>query len=52
MLVLTTHPHVSGHRSRAMQLEKRITEMKAKPGVWFATLEQIANVIKSANPSH
>ncbi len=52
MVVLTTHPHVSGHRSRAMQLEKLITYMKSKPGVWFATLEQIANVIKSANPSH
>jgi len=46
MVVLTTHPHVSGHRSRLMQLEKLITYMKSKPGVWFATLEQIANVVK------
>jgi peptidoglycan-N-acetylglucosamine deacetylase len=46
MVVLTTHPHVSGHRSRLMQLEKMITYMKSKPGVWFATLEQIANVVK------
>ena len=52
LVVLTTHPHVSGHRSRAMQLEKLVSYMKSKPGVWFATLEQIANAVKSANPSH
>jgi peptidoglycan-N-acetylglucosamine deacetylase len=46
MLLLTTHPHVSGHRSRVMQLEKLITYMKSKPGVWFATVEQIANAVK------
>ena len=46
MLLLTTHPHVSGHRSRLMQLEKLVTYMKSKPGVWFATLEQIANAVK------
>jgi peptidoglycan/xylan/chitin deacetylase (PgdA/CDA1 family) len=48
MLVLTTHPHVSGHRSRIAQLERLITYMKSKPGVWFATLEQIANTVKVA----
>jgi peptidoglycan/xylan/chitin deacetylase (PgdA/CDA1 family) len=52
LLVLTTHPHVSGHRSRAMQLDKLITYMKSKPGVWFGTLEQIANAVKSPNSSH
>jgi peptidoglycan-N-acetylglucosamine deacetylase len=52
LVVLTTHPHVSGHRSRAMQLEKLITYMKSKPGVWFGTLEQIANAVKSAPASH
>jgi len=49
MMVLTTHPHVSGHRSRVAQLERLIVYMKSKPGVWFATLEQIANFVKSAN---
>src|SRR5262245_1759706 len=49
MMVLTTHPHVSGHRSRVAQLEKLIIYMKSKPGVWFVTLEQIANYVKSAN---
>lgn len=49
MMVLTTHPHVSGHRSRVVQLEKLIVYMKSKPGVWFATLEQIAGFVKTAN---
>jgi peptidoglycan/xylan/chitin deacetylase (PgdA/CDA1 family) len=47
MLVLTTHPHVIGHRSRAAQLDKLISYMKAKPGVWFATHEQIALAVKA-----
>ena len=46
MLMLTMHPHVSGRRSRVVELEKLITYMKAKPGVWFATAEQIANYVK------
>ena len=49
MVVLTTHPHVSGHRSRVAQIEKLITYMKGKPGVWFATLEQIAEAVKTGN---
>jgi len=49
LMVLTTHPHVSGHRSRVAQLEKLIVYMKSKPGVWFATLEQIATAVKTAN---
>jgi peptidoglycan/xylan/chitin deacetylase (PgdA/CDA1 family) len=51
MVVLTTHPHISGHRSRLLQLEKLVTYMKSKPGVWFATLEQIANVVRPAGAS-
>jgi peptidoglycan/xylan/chitin deacetylase (PgdA/CDA1 family) len=47
MVVLTTHPHVSGHRSRVAQIEKLIAYMKGKPGVWFATLEQIAGAVKT-----
>jgi peptidoglycan/xylan/chitin deacetylase (PgdA/CDA1 family) len=46
MVVITLHPHVSGHRSRLAQLDRLVTYMKSKPGVWFATLEQIANVVK------
>ena len=46
MLMLTMHPHISGRRSRVVELEKLITYMKSKPGVWFATAEQIANYVK------
>jgi peptidoglycan/xylan/chitin deacetylase (PgdA/CDA1 family) len=46
MVILTLHPHVSGHRSRLAQIERLVTYMKSKPGVWFATLEQIARVVK------
>jgi peptidoglycan/xylan/chitin deacetylase (PgdA/CDA1 family) len=46
MVVVTLHPHVSGHRSRIAQLERLVTYMKARPGVWFATLEQIARAVK------
>lgn len=52
MVVLTTHPHVSGHRSRVMQIEKLITYMKSKPGVWFGTLEQVANAVKAGEKTH
>ena len=47
LYVLTMHPHYSGHRSRALWLDKLITYMKSKPGVWFATHEEIANYLKS-----
>jgi peptidoglycan/xylan/chitin deacetylase (PgdA/CDA1 family) len=42
LFLLTMHPFVSGHRSRIAQVEKLIAYMKTKPGVWFATCEQIA----------
>lgn len=47
LMVLTMHPHVVGHRSRIVELEKLVAYMKTKPGVWFATAEQIANYVKS-----
>ena len=46
MFMLTMHPHVVGRRSRIVELEKLITYMKSKPGVWFATGEQIATYVK------
>ena len=53
MFILTMHPHITGHRSRIVQLDKLITYMKSKPGVWFATLEQAAGYVKSSgtNPA-
>ena len=46
MFMLTMHPHVIGHRSRAVHLDRLIEYMKSKPGVWFATAEQIATYIR------
>lgn len=48
LFVLTMHPHISGHRSRVAALEKLILHMKSKPGVWFATEEQIAEYLKKS----
>ena len=42
MFLLTMHPFVTGHRSRLASLERLIAHMKSKPGVWFATHEQVA----------
>jgi peptidoglycan/xylan/chitin deacetylase (PgdA/CDA1 family) len=47
LFVLTTHPHVIGHRSRAAQLDKLIGYIKSRPGAWIATMEQIALAIKA-----
>jgi peptidoglycan/xylan/chitin deacetylase (PgdA/CDA1 family) len=46
LYLLTMHPHMIGHRSRAAMLERLIQYMKKKPGVWFATHEQIATHVK------
>lgn len=46
MLMLTFHPHIVGRRSRMVHLETLVAYMKSKPGVWFATAEQIANYVK------
>jgi peptidoglycan/xylan/chitin deacetylase (PgdA/CDA1 family) len=35
--VLTMHPHIIGHRSRIMILERLIEHIKTKPNVWFGT---------------
>jgi peptidoglycan-N-acetylglucosamine deacetylase len=44
------HPQVVGHRSRIVELEKLVAYMKTRPGVWFATAEQIAKYLKEQNP--
>jgi peptidoglycan/xylan/chitin deacetylase (PgdA/CDA1 family) len=46
LFILTMHPHVTGHRSRIAGLEKLIVHMKSRPGVWFATHEQVARYVK------
>jgi peptidoglycan/xylan/chitin deacetylase (PgdA/CDA1 family) len=46
MFVLTLHPYLSGHRAPVKHLDQFISYMKSKPGVWFATCEQIARYVK------
>ncbi len=46
IVTIMLHPHVSGHRSRIAQVEKFIAYMKSKPGVWFATMGQVATYVK------
>jgi peptidoglycan/xylan/chitin deacetylase (PgdA/CDA1 family) len=45
MFILTMHPHVIGHRSRVAMLERLIRHMRSRPGVWFATHEEIAKFV-------
>jgi peptidoglycan-N-acetylglucosamine deacetylase len=40
--VLTMHPYISGRASRVDGLEHLIRAMRAEPGVWFATAQQVA----------
>ena len=47
MVVLTTHPHVVGHSIANSTPRSTITYMKSKPGVWFATVEQIARAAQA-----
>ena len=46
LFVLTLHPHVVGMRSRIIYLDRLLRYMEGKPGVWFATGEQIARYVK------
>jgi peptidoglycan/xylan/chitin deacetylase (PgdA/CDA1 family) len=46
LFVLTLHPHVVGMRSRIIYLDRLVHHIKRKPGVWFATGEQIARYVK------
>lgn len=46
LFVLTLHPHVVGMRSRIIYLDRLVHYMKGRPGVWFATGEQIARFVK------
>jgi peptidoglycan/xylan/chitin deacetylase (PgdA/CDA1 family) len=46
MFILTLHPYLSGHRAPMKHLEEFVVYMKSKPGVWFATCQQIAEYVK------
>jgi peptidoglycan/xylan/chitin deacetylase (PgdA/CDA1 family) len=47
LFVLTLHPYLSGHRAPMRHLDQFVAYMKSKPGVWFATGEQVATYLKS-----
>ena len=47
MFILTMHPHVIGHRSRVAMLERLVRYMRSRPGVWFATHEELARFVSS-----
>lgn len=47
LFVLTMHPHVTGHRSRIVALQRLLDYMQSKRGVWFATLDDVAIYVKS-----
>ena len=48
MMMLAMHPHLIGRRSRIVHLDRLIAYMKSKPGVWFASAEQVASYVKEA----
>ena len=45
MFLLTTHPHIIGHRSRIIILEDLIEHILTKGDVWFANHQQIAEYV-------
>ena len=46
MFLLTMHPQIIGHRSRIVMLEELIQYMQGRPGVWFASHENVARHAK------
>lgn len=46
LFILTMHPHIIGHRARIAMLDRLVTYMRSRPGVWFATHEQIARHVQ------
>jgi peptidoglycan/xylan/chitin deacetylase (PgdA/CDA1 family) len=48
LFLLTMHPHIVGHRSRMSVLEELVQYIRSRPGVWFATHEQVARYVKAA----
>ena len=46
MFLLTTHPHIIGHRSRIVILEELIAHIQQTGNVWWATHEQAARYVK------
>ena len=47
MLLLTMHPHITGHRSRIVALEQLINHIRTRPGVWWGTHREAAEYVKA-----
>lgn len=47
MLLLTMHPHITGHRSRIVALEQLIDHIRTRPGVWWGTHREAAEYVKA-----
>jgi len=47
MFILTTHPHLIGHRSRIVALELLIEHIRSQPDVWFATHRAAAEYVRT-----
>lgn len=50
-LNICMHPFVSGRALRIAMLDRLISRMKALPGVWFPTCEQVARHILAVHPA-
>ena len=50
-LNIVMHPFVSGRAMRIAMLDRLIGRMKALPGVWFPTCEQVARHVLAAHPA-
>jgi peptidoglycan-N-acetylglucosamine deacetylase len=48
IFILTLHPYLSGHRAPMRHLAEFVGYMATKPGVWFATCEQVTRYVKDA----
>jgi peptidoglycan/xylan/chitin deacetylase (PgdA/CDA1 family) len=47
LFLLTMHPHIIGHRSRILMLQKLIEYISSSGKVWFSTHAEIASYVKS-----
>ena len=50
-LNICMHPFVSGRALRIAMLDRLIGRMKALPGVWFPTCEQVARHVVATQPA-
>jgi len=46
--ILTLHPYLGGHRAPMQHLDDLLTYMQSKPGVWFATCDQLVQYVKES----